>query len=645
MEDNFYNVSVDSAVEELYSTVTKPANMPTLFDRWASQQPQCKLGKDGICCHMCGMGPCKIVPNATRGICGATADTIVARNMLRHIAAGAAAYIHHAKEAAKVLSLTAQNKTDFEIKNNEKLREIANAIGLNPNEDKNILAQKVADFYYDDINKPSDSPSELVQIFGPKKRVALWKEIGILPGGAHSELVDSMTRTMGHINTDPADLLKNCLSLSICAMYSGLMMAVHFQDILLGLPRPREIETNLGVLDPHSVNILVHGHQPLHELKILEAQADPHLLHLAKEAGATGIKVYGSTDVGQELVSRDGEFIAGQIGSWMKQELAVATGAVDLVVVDFNCTIPGLKLMADRFHTKVVSVEKVLSMEGIERIAFAPEKATDIGRRVIEIAVEAFRSRDSNRIKVPNVRSTSLIGFSKESIFGTKENLEEIVAALHSGRVNGIVAIAGCTNPHTGKQRSDAVVLAEELIARDILVLLSGCCNSEAQHTDLMTPDGARYAGDGLKDLCLKLRIPPLLSFGSCTETYRIVDIVTTMADAFSVDTADLLCAVSVPEWMDEKSLTDAFFSIAFGMITHISPSLPINGSKRISTFLSHSESKRRRNNRPTALNTVGGEFICESDPLRAATLIEYHLDRKRQRLQAKQPYVSVYKL
>lgn len=450
---------------------------------------------------------------------------------------------------------------------------------------------------------------------------------------------------MGHINTDPMDLLKSSLTLSITAMYSGLAMAAYFQDILLGDPRPKPVETNLGILDPGTVNILVHGHQPLLQMKILEAQADERLLYLAKEVGAEGIKVYGSTDVGQELVSRDGVRIAGQVGSWMKQELAIATGAVDLVVVDFNCTIPGLKSMADRFHTKVVSVEKVLSMEGVERIGFEPGKADETGRRVVEIAVQAFAKRDKARINIPGATSTSMIGFSKETIFGQKEVLSALVEALESRNVNGIVAIAGCTNPHTSKQRSDAVVLAEELIARDILVLTGGCCNSEIQHSDLMMPEGARYAGDGLKELCLKLNIPPVLSFGSCTEVYRIVDIVTAMADAFSVDTPDLPCAVSLPEWMDGKSLTDAFFCIGFGLITHISPSLPIHGSKRISTFLSHSESKRKRANPPTALNTFGGEFIYESDPVSAATLLEYHLDRKRQRLQAGQAYASAYRL
>ncbi|MBI1909013.1 MAG: carbon monoxide dehydrogenase, partial [Deltaproteobacteria bacterium] len=400
-------------------------------------------------------------------ICGATADTIVARNMLMHIAAGAAAYIHHAKETAKVLSLTAQKKTTFEIKNEEKLRELANAMGLNPNSDKHILAKEVADFYYRDINKPSEEESELVRIFAPKKRIAHWRELGLFPGGAHSEVLSSMTRTMSHINTDPMDLLKNSLSLSISAMYSGLAMATHFQDILLGPPRPKLIETNLGVLDPHTVNILVHGHQPLLQLKILEAQNDERLLNMAKEAGAKGIKVYGSTDVGQELVSRDNVLMAGQVGSWMKQEIAIATGAVDLMVVDFNCTIPGLKLMADRFHTKIVSVEKVVSIEGIERIDFDPEKADEISRKIIGTAIEAFKNRDWNKINIPDTKSTALIGFSKESIFGTKENLDALVNALDSRRVNGIVAIAGCTNPHTGKQRSDAIILAEELIARD----------------------------------------------------------------------------------------------------------------------------------------------------------------------------------
>ena len=632
-----YKVSADLGTEQMYQKIDKEMDSPTLFDRWKTQQPQCRFGQEGICCHICGMGPCRINPKKSeRGICGATAETIVSRNLLRHVTAGAAAYIHHAKRAATTLKETSEGKTGFSIKDEQKLREMLRCLGLQESSSPMEMAKSLADFFFEEINKPVEEPSAFVTAFAPRKRLQVWEELNIIPGGAHSEVLESITRTMSHINTDPMELLLNATRLSISSAYTGLLAAVMFQDILLGTPKVTSVQTNLGVIDPAAVNILVHGHQPLLVWKILEHSQDEDLLCRAADAGAKDIKVYGSTDVGQELIGRGNGSarLAGQIGSWMKQEFAIATGAVDMMVVDFNCTIPGLKAMAERFHTKLLSVEPVVRLEGVDTMAFDPSKADEQARAIVEMAIEAFTNRKPDRINIPEHTSKPIVGFTTEAVLDVLGgSLSPLIDAIVAGKILGIAAVVGCTNPHRGRHEMSPLVLAEELVARDILVVSSGCCASDIQHSDIMTPEGYHYCGDGLKDVCYSLGIPPVLSFGSCTEIHRIVEVVTALSHTLNVDTSQLPVAVSAPEWMDEKSLADGLFSVALGLFTHVSPALPVTGSKFLSRFLSHRESKRRHmRNESTIVDILGGEFAIETDPVRAASLIEYHIAKKREK-------------
>lgn len=633
-----YSVSADPGTEEVYQKVTSKIEASTMFDRWKSQQPQCKFGQDGVCCHVCGMGPCRIHSKAPKGICGATAETIVARNMLRHIVAGSAAYVYQAQQAARTLRETAKGKTGFQIKDEGKLMGMADKLNIDGKGATVDTAGALADLFYKELSDPSDVASEFVKAFAPQKRLKVWEKLGVIPGGPKSEIMEAMTRTMTHINTDPMELLLTAMRLSISAGYMGLGAAVSFQDILLGTPKVVNVDTNLGVLDPETVNILVHGHQPLLVAKVLEHSADLELVKKATDAGAKGIKIYGSTDVGQELLGRGegGPRLAGQIGSWMKQEFAVATGAVDVMVLEFNCTIPGLKTMADKFHTKLLSVEPVLRMDGVETMPFVPEKADEQGVKIIEMAIEAYSMRDPKKINIPGAKSRAMVGFTPESVLDVLGgSLAPLIDAIVAGKIRGVAAVVGCTSLYKGKNEFSPLLLAEELVARDILVISSGCCASEIQHSNIMTPEGFEYCGSGLKEVCYSLGIPPVLSFGSCTEIHRIVELVTVLAETLNVDTSDLPIAVSAPEWMDEKSLVDGLFSVALGLFTHVAPGLPISGSSVLSKFLTHSESKRKMlmPEPATIKNLTGGEFYVETDPVRAARTIEYQIEKKRERL------------
>ncbi|MHB1127529.1 MAG: anaerobic carbon-monoxide dehydrogenase catalytic subunit [Bacillota bacterium] len=617
-------VSAHKSTNEMYDR-TKALGLSTIFDRWQDQQPQCGFGMQGVCCQLCSHGPCRITAKAPRAICGATADTIVARNLVRLATHGTAAYTHHLEEIAKTIKATAAGKTPFKITDENKLRDVAGIVGLDTTKPVNELATQLADTILAEMRKGSDEPLALINLFAPKTRIDAWTKLGVLPGGPLSEIRDALTKTMSNIDTDPVDLLLTLLRLSIAAGYMGLVATVTLQDILLGTPSLATTEADLGIIDPGTVNIVAHGHVPLVGTAVLQAAQTEEMQELARKAGATGIKVYGSMCTGQELMQRQstsaGGF-AGQLSNWLSQEYYVATGAVDLVMMDMNCSIPGLKTTADRFHTKLVCVDRIMRMEGVEdHVDYEPEKVAEQAKELITMAVETYKKRGKD-IYIPPYKSGAVVGFSVETILGALGgSLDPLLDAVKSGAIKGIVAVVGCTNNRNGHD-SKSLTIIKELIKRDILVLAAGCVSSAGEIDGLMLPSAAEQAGENLKGVCKALGVPPVLNFGSCVDIGRIGVAVTAIANALGVDPSDLPVAVSAPEYLEQKAIVDGVFAVAFGLLTHIGPVPPVTGSPLVTKILTCDIE-----------GLTGGKVLVEEEPVKAVDAMEAHINTKRAKL------------
>jgi carbon-monoxide dehydrogenase catalytic subunit len=602
--------------------LTQEAGIETVFERYKSQQPQCTYGQQGVCCQLCSHGPCRITAKASKGICGATADTIVARNLLRLAIHGAAAYSHHLEQVCDTLIAAAEGKTMFGIADPGKLRQVAKAVGLDDNLPVDVLAKSLAEALLGELRKSSDEPLLLVEVFAPESRKKIWRDLGIIPGGIQSEIVEALTKSMTNITSDPVDLSLTALKLAIATGYMGLVGTITMQDILLGTPKITKSQTDLGILDAETVNIVAHGHIPLVGTAVLEILRDEEIQQKARDAGAKGIKLYGSMCTGQELLQRSNgtaDGFSGQLGNWIAQEFMVATGAVDLVMMDMNCSIPGLKEVADKFHTKLVSVNKIMRMAGVENIDFTPEKASEQANTLIDMAIEAYKNRKQEKINIPADSVEAMGGFSLESITDALGGtLEPLVNAIASGSIKGIVAVVGCTNNKNGHDFT-AIKLTQELIKRNILVVNSGCVSSGVQSAGLMLPEAARFAGDGLRGICESLGIPPALNFGSCVDIGRIGVVVTTIAQALNVDPSQLPVAVSAPEYLEQKAVADGLFGVAFGLLVHLGPVPPVTGSPFITELLTSGVEQ-----------LVGGKVAVELDPVKAADLLEKHINAKR---------------
>ncbi len=124
--DNCNEITGESTLDLLNQDLAKQVR--TAYDRLEDRgMSACLFGSQGTCCKICNMGPCQIIAGVDQmlGVCGATADTVVARNFARIIAAGSASHTDHAREMVRGFIATAKGQTPHEIKDVDKLHKMA----------------------------------------------------------------------------------------------------------------------------------------------------------------------------------------------------------------------------------------------------------------------------------------------------------------------------------------------------------------------------------------------------------------------------------------------------------------------------------------------------------------------------------------
>ena len=596
----------------------------TAWHRFLEQQPQCGFGLLGICCRNCNMGPCRIDPfgaGPTKGVCGADADTIVARNILRMIAAGAAAHSDHARDIVHVFKGAATGEfKGYKMTDIEKLKRLAQTLGINiEGKTESEIALEVTHILEWEFGKPDDEPLKLLMATAPKKRIKVWERLGVLPRAIDREVCECMHRTHMGVDADPASLLLHGVRTSLADGWSGSMMATYLSDILFGTPKPIKTIANLGVIKEDYVNIIVHGHNPILSMKIAEVAQSEEMQKLAKKYGAKGVNVAGMCCTGNEVLVRLG---IPPAGNFLMQELAIITGAVEAMVVDYQCLMPSLIDVAGCYHTKIITTEPKAHIPGAVHLEFKPEEADEIAKEIVKIAIENFQNRPKDRVYIPKHKSEVVAGFSVEAILETLGGtLEPLINALREGTIKGIVGVVGCNNPKV-KHNYSHVTLTKELIKRDILVVGTGCWGIAAAMDGLLTPEAAKMAGDGLRAVCEALGIPPCLHMGSCVDCSRILLVLSALANALNVDIPDLPVAGSAPEWMSEKAVSIGTYFIASGVFTHLGVVPPVLGSQEVTKLLTDDIE-----------DLLGGKFYVEPDPIKAAETIYNVIIEKRKKL------------
>ena len=616
----------DPAAQEMLIRADE-LGLGTAFSR-ADDMAACNIGGAGMCCKQCGMGPCRLTKSGQVGVCGATLDTIQARNLVRSIAAGSAAHSDHGRDMAFILKATANNEVEgYTIRDVAKLRNVASLYdipieGRSPNE----IANDLADLY---ISQFGQQRGEVVPIKrAPEKRQKLWREQDVVPRGIDREVVEALHRTHIGDDQDATHILQHAIRTGLADGWGGSMIATDISDILFGTPAPILGQANLGVLREDMVNVVVHGHEPTLSQMIVVASQDPEIIAYAKAAGAMGVNLSGICCTANEILMRQGIPAAG---NFLHQELAILTGSVEAMVVDVQCIMQALVELASNFHTMIITTSPKVKIKGATHIEFDEHKALTIAKQILRTAIDNYKNRKKTHI--PNVREDLIPGFSHEYINymlggSYRSSFRPLNDAIMTGRVRGVAAIVGCNNPRS-KQDYLHTYVTQELLKQDVLIVETGCGAIAAAKLGLLLGEaGLDKVGPGLREICETVGIPPVLHMGSCVDNTRILTVLTQMvAEGGLGDDIDQIPAVGLaPEWMSEKALAIAAYCVASGAYVIFGGSSPVSGmpdrvddSDIVLKYISEGWEK-----------LYGGklEFIPDPDEMIRHTL--EHIDKKR---------------
>jgi carbon-monoxide dehydrogenase catalytic subunit len=618
--------SIDPAAQQMLIRANA-LGISTAFSR-ADAMPACNIGSAGMCCKLCGMGPCRLTKDGQTGVCGATIDTIQARNLIRGIAAGASAHSDHGRDMAFTLKAVANGETEgYVIRDVAKLRTVAAKYDI-PIEDRSPeeIANDLADLY---IAQFGQQKGRLVTISrAPKKRIQVWEKEKVIPRGVDREVVEALHRTHIGDDQDLPHILNHAIRTSLGDGWGGSLIATDVSDILFGTPAPILGQANLGVLKADMVNVVVHGHEPTLSQMIVAASQTPEIIEYAKAAGAEGINLSGICCTANEILMRQGIPAAG---NFLQQELAILTGSVEAMVVDVQCIMQALVGLAANFHTKIITTSPKVKIKGATHIEFDEHHALTIAKNILKEAIDNYKNR--GEIKIPDVREDLIPGFSHEYINymlggSYRASFRPLNDAIMSGRIRGVAAIVGCNNPRSQHDYLHTHV-TKELLKQDVLIVETGCGAIASAKLGLMLGEaGLDQVGSGLREICETVGIPPVLHMGSCVDNTRILTVLTQMVEEGGLgDDIDQVPAVGLaPEWMSEKALAIGTYCVASGAYVMFGGVSPVSGmpdrvadSDQLSNYISEGWEE-----------LYGGklEFVDDPDEMIRRTLD--HIDKKR---------------
>jgi len=612
-----------STKEVLQQDIAK--NVVTAYDRIQRRgMSACLFGSGGTCCRHCNMGPCQIIDGVDDmiGICGATADTVAARNFGRICAAGTSAHTDHAREMVKGFIATAKGETPHEIKDVRKLHMLAEIFGVETEgRDKNEIAIEVGEQALADFGKQTDTPLTMTKR-APAKRQELWKRLDIAPRGVDREVVEMMHRTHMGVDQEYHIIMLQASRCSLADGWGSAMLSTVLTDIMFGTPVPRRAIVDLGCLKIDQVNITVHGHEPLLAEALCLAAQEEDMLGLAKKAGAKGINLAGVCCTGNEILMRRGIPVAA---GFIQQEMALATGAVEAMVVDVQCVMQSVSEVAKNFHTDIITTNYRAKMPDSVHIQFEEATPLESAKEILRKAISNYKKRGD--CFIPEERKLDVVvGFSHETINtmlgGTfRSSYRPLNDNIINGRIRGVGAIVGCDNYKLTDEAHE--IIARHLIKNDVLVLATGCAATALGRAGLVNPEAIKHAGPGLREVCETVGMPPVLHMGSCVDNSRILIAATEMVreGGLGDDISDLPAIGTAPLWMSEKAVAIGQYFVASGAQV-VFQNLPTTGAKAFNNYLLEG-----------MMDTYGAVWNVASEPLEIAKLMIERIDSKRKAL------------
>lgn len=613
----------DPAVREMLVHMEK-LGCETCFDRFDRQKPHCSFGIAGVCCKNCNIGPCRISKKSPRGVCGANADLIVARNLLRWVASGVAAHGARGREIMLALRAAGEGVLNIPISGEGKLKKSAAQLGIST-EGKSVedLATEVADILLEDLSRTVPGKHKTLSAFATTELIGRWKEMDIIPIGAYHEVFEALHRTTTGTDGDWKNIMKQFLRCGLAFAWSSVLGSSIAMDSLFGIPCRSTVKANLGALKEGYVNIAVHGHSPLLVSEIVKQGRNTEFIQLAKEKGAFGIQFYGICCSGLSAMYRYGGVIP--LSNAIGAELVLGTGAIDLWVADVQDVFPSIMDVAKCFKTTVVTTSDSGRLPGAEHYGYDHHHSNlteteNLAKTIVKRAIESYQERREIPVFIPQYEVDAEIGFSVEYAVSHFGSMEVIAEALKNGKIRGVVNLVGCNNPRIMYEKA-ITDIAQRLIENNILVLTNGCASFPLLKLGFCNIKALKKAGNRLREF-LQPDLPPVWHMGECLDNARASAFFRALADVLERDMKDLPFAFASPEWSNEKGVAAALGFRLLGINSYHSVYPPVQGSVNVMKYLFEDTQK-----------TLGSVMVVELDPLKLAEKIVVDINRKRKAL------------
>lgn len=585
-KDEVLENTPDPAVREMILRQNQ-LGFDTTFDRFDSQQPQCGFGMAGICCKICNMGPCKITSKSPKGVCGADADLIVARNLLRSAAAGAAQHGMHGREVILSLKWAAEGKLDLPILGQQKIKDTAKAFGIKT-ERRSIkkIASELADVLLEDMSRTVPGDYKIIEALGSDERKKVWKELDILPISAYHEVFEAYHKTGVGTDGDWKSVMQQFLRCGLAFTYSGVVSTSIATDGLFGVGDRVTSKVNIGALKKGYVNIAVHGHLPTLVSEIVRVGQEEKFINLAKEAGAKGIRFYGICCSGLSAMYRYAGVIP--LSNAVSAELVLGTGALDLWIADVQDVFPSIMEVAKCFRTTVVTTSESARLPGAERFEYDHHHSNigetrELAEKIVLRGIESFKDRQGIPVYIPPYEVDAEVGFSPEYVHKHYGSMKPLYEAVKEGKILGIVNIVGCNNPKVVYEKC-VIDVANALLRNNILILTNGCASFPLMKMGYCNVSGQEHAGESLKEFLGDL--PPVWHVGECIDNTKSSGIFAGVAGEAGKPLYEMPFAFSSPEWSNEKGIDAALGFRLMGINSYHCVEAQIHGSKNVIEFL-----------------------------------------------------------
>lgn len=613
----------DPAVREMMLRAEQ-IGMDTAFDRFDAQQPQCSFGLAGVCCKICNMGPCKITPKSPKGVCGADADLIVARNLLRSAAAGASQHGMHAREVILSLKWAAEGRLNIPIMGQQKIRDTAKSFGIKT-EHRQIkhIASDLADALLEDMSRTVPAEHRTIKACAPAERQEVWKDLDIIPISAYHEVFEAFHKSGCGTDGDWKSIMQQFLRCGLSFTFSGVVGASIATDSLFGVGDRVTSKVNIGALKKGYVNIAVHGHLPTLVSQIVAVGQEEKFVELAKSKGAKGIQFYGICCSGLAAMYRYGGVIP--LSNAVSAELVLGTGALDLWVADVQDVFPSIMEVAKCFKTTVVTTSESARLPGAERFEYDHhhsniEQTRELAEKIVMRAIESFEARRGIPVYIPPYEVDAEVGFSVEYVCKRFGSMQPLADALREGKILGIVNMVGCSNPKVLYEKA-TVDVADVLLKNNVLILTNGCAAFPLMKLGYCNVSALDKVGDSMREF-LTPDLPPVWHVGECIDNTRSTGIFAGVAGASGHKICEMPYAFTSPEWGNEKGLDAALGFRLMGINSYHCVEAPIYGSKNVIEFLKEGTKE-----------TLGSAMHVNVDPVALGNKIVEDIKAKRRAL------------